>query len=62
MNQVLAKNGRRVLVGWIQDDPRDKNVAASQSLSRDLSLSADYELLQQFVPEYKMLRQPATFE
>ena len=60
-NQV-AKNGRRVLVGWVQDDPRDKNVAASQSLSRDLSLSAEYELLQQFVPEYKILRQPATFE
>ena len=54
--------GRRVLIGWIQDDSRDKNVAASQSLSRDLSLSAEYELLQQFVPEYKMLRQPATFE
>jgi sucrose-6-phosphate hydrolase SacC (GH32 family) len=60
-NQV-AKNGRRVLVGWVQDDPRDPNVAASQSLSRDLSLSADYELLQQFVPEYQALRRPATFE
>ena len=54
-NQV-AKNGRRVLVGWIGGTP------ASQSLSRDLTLSADYELLQQFVPEYQMLRMPATYE
>lgn len=60
-NQV-AKNGRRVLVGWIQDDPRDQDVAASQSLARDLTLSAGYELLQQFVPELQMLRQPTTFE
>ena len=48
-NQV-AKNGRRVLVGWIGGTP------ASQSLGRDLTLSADYELLQQFVPELKALR------
>ena len=54
-NQV-AKNGRRVLVGWIGGTP------ASQSLSRDLSLSENYELLQQFVPEYQMLRQSGTFE
>lgn len=54
-NQV-AKNGRRVLVGWIGGTP------ASQSLSRDLTLSKDYELLQQFVPEYQTLRKPATFE
>jgi hypothetical protein len=31
-----------------------------QSLARDLSLSSDYELLQQFVPELKMLRLPGT--
>jgi sucrose-6-phosphate hydrolase SacC (GH32 family) len=58
----VAENGRRVLIGWVQDDPRDQDVAASQSLSRDLSLSDDYELLQAFVPEYQQLRQPATFE
>ena len=54
-NQV-AKNGRRVLLGWIGGTP------ASQSLARDLSLSAEYELLQAFVPELQVLRQPATFE
>ena len=54
-NQV-AKNGRRVLVGWIGGTP------ASQSLSRDLTLSAEYELLQQFVPEYESLRMPGTYE
>ena len=43
-NQV-AVNGRRVLIGWIGGGS-----PASQSLSRDLTLSADYELLQQFVP------------
>jgi sucrose-6-phosphate hydrolase SacC (GH32 family) len=53
-NQV-AKNGRRVLVGWIGGTP------ASQSLARDLSLSADFELLQAFVPELQMLRQPSTY-
>lgn len=52
-NQV-AKNGRRVLVGWIGGTP------ASQSLARDLTLSAEYELLQAFVPELQMLRKPAT--
>jgi hypothetical protein len=31
-----------------------------QSLARDLSLSSDYELLQQFAPELKMLRLPGT--
>eukprot|EP00040_Diaphanoeca_grandis_P043581 m.9702 g.9702 ORF g.9702 m.9702 type:complete len:637 (-) comp7875_c0_seq1:107-2017(-) len=49
-NQV-AKNGRRVLLGWIGGGS-----PASQSLARDLSLSSDYELLQAFVPELKMLR------
>lgn len=55
-NQV-AKNGRRVLLGWIGGGS-----PASQSLARDLSLSSDYELLQAFVPELQMLRQPATEE
>jgi hypothetical protein len=55
-NQV-AKNGRRVLVGWIGGGS-----PASQSLARDLTLSADYELLQAFVPELEVLRQPATLE
>ena len=57
-NQV-AVNGRRVMIGWISAccgggcmDP-----FASQSLPRDLSLSPDYELLQQFVPELKVLRE-----
>lgn len=56
-NQV-AVPGRRVMIGWISEchgggchDP-----FASQSLPRDLSLSSDYELLQQFVPELKVLR------
>jgi len=52
-NQV-ASNGRRVLLGWIGGSP------ASQSLARDLTLSADYELLQAFVPELKALRIHAT--
>ena len=37
----VAKNGRRVLLGWVGGTP------ASQSLARDLTLSAEYELLQQ---------------
>jgi len=52
----VSKNGRRVLLGWIGGTP------ASQSLARDLSLSSEYELLQAFVPELKMLRQPSTLE
>jgi hypothetical protein len=52
-NQV-ATNGRRVLIGWIGGFWG----TVSQSLARDLSLSSDYELLQQFVPELKMLRLP----
>ena len=51
----MAKNGRRVLLGWIGAG------VASQSLARDLTLSADHELLQAFVPELQMLRQPKTF-
>ena len=58
-NQVAA-NGRRVLLGWISSQSRDIYRPASQSLPRDLTLSADYELLQQFVPELKMLRMPAS--
>ena len=53
-NQV-AVNGRRVLVGWIGG-----GTTASQSLARNLTLSPDYELLPQFVPELKMLRLPGT--
>jgi sucrose-6-phosphate hydrolase SacC (GH32 family) len=49
-NQV-ALNGRRVLVGWIGGSK-----PASQSLPRDLTLSQDYDLLQQFVPELQSLR------
>jgi sucrose-6-phosphate hydrolase SacC (GH32 family) len=55
-NQVLV-NGRKVLVGWIGGGS-----VASQSLGRDLSLSSEYELLQQFIPELQMLRQPASVE
>lgn len=55
-NQV-AKNGRRVLLGWIGG-----TTPASQSLARDLTLSADYELLQAFVPELQVLRQPTSLE
>eukprot|EP00037_Helgoeca_nana_P037818 m.17890 g.17890 ORF g.17890 m.17890 type:complete len:641 (+) comp9448_c1_seq1:4801-6723(+) len=54
-NQV-AVNGRRVLIGWIGGGS-----PASQSLARDLTLSAEYELLQQFVPELQMLRIPGSF-
>ena len=53
-NQVALK-GRRVLLGWIGG-----GAPASQSLARDLSLSADYELLQAFVPELKILRKSDT--
>eukprot|EP01047_Picozoa_sp_COSAG01_P035633 COSAG01_NODE_2746_length_7150_cov_2.735924_4_plen_738_part_00 len=53
--QQVAVPGRRTLVGWIGG-----NSIASQSLARDLSLSPDYELLQQFVPELQKLRKPAT--
>ena len=53
-NQV-ALNGRRVLLGWIGG-----GAPASQSLARDLTLSKDYELLQAFVPELKVLRIPSS--
>lgn len=56
-NQV-AVAGRKVLVGWLgYGGGKD---TAMQSLGRDLSLSKDYELLQQFVPELKMLRVPGS--
>jgi len=55
-NQV-AVNGRRVLIGWIGGGS-----PASQSLARDLSLSQSYELLQAFVPELQVLREPSTFQ
>ena len=52
-NQVYVA-GRRVIVGWIMSSP------ASQSLARDLTFSPDRQLLQQFVPELKSLRQDDT--
>eukprot|EP01052_Picozoa_sp_SAG31_P082151 SAG31_NODE_42150_length_273_cov_0.551724_1_plen_62_part_01 len=57
-SQPLAHRGALLPMysGWIGG-----GAPASQSLSRDLTLSSDYELLQQFVPEYKILRQPATY-
>jgi hypothetical protein len=50
-NQV-AVNGRRVLVGWIGTNGGND----AQSLARDLTLSPQHELLQQFVPELQKLR------
>jgi hypothetical protein len=61
-NQVASKSGRRVLIGWIASQAQSPYPPASQSLARDLSLSASYELLQAFVPELQSLRQPASFE
>ena len=66
-NQVATPNGRHVLAGWMGNRvwlncPPDSNTsklcsgAASQSLSRDLTMSAQSELLQQFVPELQGLR------
>ena len=57
-NQVAA-NGRRVLIGWISDCNGGGCVDyfASQSVPRDLSLSPDFELLQAFAPELKLLRE-----
>ena len=52
-NQV-AVGGRKVLIGWIGGGKY--RTPASQSLARDLSLSAGYELLQTFVPELEALR------
>ena len=49
-----------MLLGWIGSASRDIYRPASQSLARDLTLSADYELLQQFVPELTVLRMPGS--
>jgi hypothetical protein len=51
-NQV-SKNGRRVIVAWIGGGS-----VASQSLARDVSLSKESFLLQQFVPEFQSIRIP----
>jgi len=55
-----ATNGRRILIGWIGEFQWSWPSPSAQSLARDLSLSPDYELLQQFIPELKMLRLPGT--
>ena len=60
-NQVAVK-GRRVMVCWMGGpggaEPRHPGwpTQALQSLSREISLSSESELLQQFVPEYRALR------
>ena len=46
-------------MGWT-GSPEDGVGAASQSLSRDLTMSSEFELLQQFVPELQMLRLPGS--
>jgi hypothetical protein len=56
----VALSGRRVLIGWIGAFQWKWPSPSAQSLARDLSLSPDYELLQQFVSELKMLRLPDT--
>lgn len=53
VNQV-TEPGRRIIVGWLGNTP------ASQSLSRDLSLGPNGELLQRFVPELSVLRVPSS--
>ena len=58
-NQVLPADSRIVLMGWTSS-PEDGIGAASQSLARDLTMSSEYELLQQFVPELQMLRLPGS--
>ena len=55
-NQVTVP-GRRVIVGWHVND----NGANAVSLTRELTLSDDLQLLQQFVPEYESLRIPQTY-
>ena len=51
--QMVATKGRKMLVAWIGN-----GTFASQSLPRDISLSAvDGTLRQAFVPELKMMRQ-----
>ena len=46
-------------MGWT-GSPEDGVGAASQSLSRDLTMSSEFELLQQFVPELQTLRLPGS--
>merc|ERR1712137_249649 len=60
-NQVNHK-GRRVLIGWagVNNIGGGKDHLSAQSLPRDLSLSPDYELLQQFIPELQTLRKQST--
>ena len=55
VNKVLPREARHTLSGNIES-PWHHMHAASQSLARDLSLSSGFELLQQFVPELKVLR------
>jgi hypothetical protein len=65
-NQV-ARLGRRVVVCWLglansyTEEHLDpfKTILNMQGLPRDISLSPETELLQQFVPELKRLRQGA---
>jgi hypothetical protein len=57
-NQV-AVAGRKILVGWLgYAGGKD---TAMQSLGRELTLSAGYELLQQFIPELQVLRVPGSY-
>merc|ERR1711998_706078 len=53
VNQVIG-GGRRVMFAWLGETP------ASMSIGRDLSVNEDLDLLQQFVPEMKMLRNHET--
>lgn len=55
VNKVLPHEARHTLSGNIEF-PWHGMFVASQSLARDLSLSPQYELLQQFVPELEDLR------
>lgn len=49
VNQVTG-GGRRIMFAWLGGTP------ASMSVGRDLSVNKDLQLLQQFVPEMKILR------
>jgi len=50
----VTGGGRRIMFAWLGGTP------ASMSIGRDLSVNSDLELLQQFVPEMKMLRNHET--
>jgi len=54
VNQVIG-GGRRIMFAWLGGFS-----GASMSIGRDLSVNSDYELLQQFVPEMKILRRHET--